>query len=390
MRELEMLLENFWIIKDADKELYYKLKDSVTAYKSFLTEKLGYQIIINPYLIKLEKLPGKAESWMGITDFDDKLEYMFLCLVLMFLEDRDIGEQFVLSQITEFIQGTCPGNETVDWTLYRHRRYVVKVLRFAYETGMIKVDDGDEQNFAMTSDAEVLYENTGLSRYFMRNFTGNIMNYYTYGDIENDEWLDTARDKGMIRRNRVYRRVVMSPAIYSEGPEDADYLYIKNYRNVIQSDLEKYLEGSFHVHRNGAFFVLPASKNFKDTFPENRAVCDIALQINALLLEKLQAGIVTVAADDVIILSKPYFETLLHEVRRKNGDGWSKEYREMKFEKLHDDIMDYLEGFSLLKRLHEGTEIAILPLAGKIVGGYPADFFVKADIDTGEVHDDAR
>jgi len=374
MKELENLLESFWIIREEDKELYYRTKDALPGFKNFLTEKLGYQILINPYLIKLEKIPGKAERWMGIAGFEDKMEYIFFCLLLMFLEDRDMGEQFVLSQVTDFIQGTCPGDEPVDWTLYRHRRYLIKVLRFAQEIGMIKINDGDEQKFAQVRDTEVLYENTGISRYFVRNFTGNIMNYQSYQDFEKDEWLDIDGDKGLIRRQRVYRRVVMSPAVYHEGPDDADYLYIKNYRNVIQADLEKYLDSSLHVHKNGAFLVLPGEKNFKDTFPENRAVCDVALQFHALLREKIIKQVFTLREDDLFVLSRAQFEALLREVRQKNSRGWSKEYREMKFEKLVEDVINYLEGFGTIQLLREGAEIAVLPLAGKITGAYPKDF----------------
>ena len=59
------------------------------------------------------------------------MEYAFLCILLMFLEDKGREEQFVLSQITEFIQGNYIGEEKIDWTLYRHRKDLIKVLRFA-------------------------------------------------------------------------------------------------------------------------------------------------------------------------------------------------------------------------------------------------------------------
>ncbi|HBA96832.1 MAG TPA: TIGR02678 family protein, partial [Lachnospiraceae bacterium] len=45
------------------------------------------------YLIKLEKTMTKPENWMGILEFKEKTEYIFLCLVLMFLEDKEPEEQ---------------------------------------------------------------------------------------------------------------------------------------------------------------------------------------------------------------------------------------------------------------------------------------------------------
>ena len=104
MNDLKILLENYWIGKDKNKELYYRLKDSIAEFKSFLTDKLGYNLVINPYLIKLEKFPGKAEGWMGIKAFESTMEYAFLCILIMFLEDKGKEEQFVLSEITEYIQ----------------------------------------------------------------------------------------------------------------------------------------------------------------------------------------------------------------------------------------------------------------------------------------------
>lgn len=52
MNALEILLGRRWILKSRDRELYYRMKDEAPAIKKFLTEKLGYQMIVNPYLIK--------------------------------------------------------------------------------------------------------------------------------------------------------------------------------------------------------------------------------------------------------------------------------------------------------------------------------------------------
>lgn len=374
MKELDLLLENYWIIKENDKDLYYKIRDSLQEIRPFLYEKLGYQIIVNPYLVKLEKMPGKSESWMGIEDFEDKMEYSFLCLLLMFLEDKGREEQFLLSEVTEFIEGTLSGDEKVDWTLYRHRKYLINVLKFLLNIGMIKVNDGDEYGFANTQDTEVLYENTGISTYFVRNFTGNIMDYNSLEDFENDEWIDIDRDRGRIRRNRVYRRIIMAPAIYNEGVEDQDYLYIKNYRNMIQSDIEKYFDSELHVHKNGTFLVLNEDKNYKRAFPENKTISDIVLQMNGLILEKLREEVLTKEANDIISISIQGFNALTRELKEKNFFGWSKEYREMREEKLCENIIDYMKSYSMLEVDDDFNEIKIMPLVGKVTGKYPLDF----------------
>lgn len=374
MKELEFLLENYWVSKDKSKELYYSIKDSMPAFKSFLSEKLGYSVIVNPNVIKLEKLPGKSEAWMGISEFESIMEYAFLCILLMFLEDKGREEQFVLSGVTEFIQGNYMGEEKVDWTLYRHRRYLTKVLRFAEEMEMIKVDDGSDQSFANSADTEVLYESTGLSRYFVRNFTTSILNYTSYKDIENEEWGEADTERGIIRRHRVYRRLVMSPIVYNEGSLDADYDYIKKQRGMITNDLETFLEYNLHVHRNGALIVLNEEKNLKDTFPGGRAISDVVLLFNSLITDLIKNQELTLRADDSVIISKAHFDSLIEELKGECSVGWSKEYREMPLNNLKEEIINYMKNFNMIEVLKGGREIHILPLVGKVIGTYPQDF----------------
>ena len=74
MRALEILLERRWILKSREKELYYQIKDELGTVKKFLMEKLGYQVIVNPYLVKVEKMPATPENWMGIQEFTRKID----------------------------------------------------------------------------------------------------------------------------------------------------------------------------------------------------------------------------------------------------------------------------------------------------------------------------
>lgn len=379
MKALEKLIENYWILKDEDKDLYYNIKDSLPEYKDFLNEKLGYYVIVNPSLIKLEKLPGKAEPWMGIRDFDSTMEYGFLCLLLMFLEDMEKEDQFVLSGITEFIQGNYPEGEKIDWTLYKHRRSLIKTLRFAAAIGLIKVNDGDEQSFANDENTEILYESTGASRYFVRNFTSSILNYSSYRDLEKNDLEDINIERGILRRHRVYRRLLMSPIVYNEGPDDADYAYIKNFRNVIENDFEKNLGLPLHAHRNGAMLVLPESHSFSDVFPNNKTISDIVLQMNMLIRDYIERNLVTLEKNDSSTLSVVDFEGIVIKLKEENSKGWSKEYREMAIDKLCLDIINFMEDFNMAEAINGGREIRLLPLCGKLVGAYSKDFKKKIE-----------
>lgn len=157
MKELEILLNKRWVLKSRDKETYYKLRDALGELRKFTTEKMGCQIIDNSLLIKMEKIPVIPESFMGIQKFSSKEEYAYLCILLMFLEDRDAQEQFIISQLTEYITANLPG-EISDWTLYTNRRKLIRVMRFAADQGLIGVTDGKDEAFMDDEGGEVLYE----------------------------------------------------------------------------------------------------------------------------------------------------------------------------------------------------------------------------------------
>ena len=213
MKELEILLNRRWVLKAEDKELYYRVRDAIGEVRKFASEKLGCQVTENALMVKMEKIPVVPETFMGILDFSSKEEYAFFCILLMFLEDKDAQEQFILSQLTEYIAANMPG-EPVDWTVYTSRRRLIKVLRYAVEQGILGITDGNDDAFMDEAAGEVLYENTGASRYFMRNFSKDITDYEKPEDFLESDWFAMDEDRGIARRHRVYKRLLFAPGMY--------------------------------------------------------------------------------------------------------------------------------------------------------------------------------
>ncbi|MDI3535693.1 MAG: TIGR02678 family protein [Eubacteriaceae bacterium] len=373
MKGLEVLLDQYWIIKNDNKALFYQIKDSIPEYRSFLSEKLGYGLVMNQHLIKLEKIPGAPQAFMGIQEFTQKLEYILLCQLLMFLEDRSRDEQFVLSQVTEFIVSHPVGHEKIDWTLFSQRKSFVKVLRFVQEMGMIKVNDGDDQKFAQDLGTEVLYESTGISRYFARQFTTDIMAFSSHEELSQMEWGDLNADRGVIRRHRVYRKLLMEPVVYSSGADDADYDYIKKQRGMIEDDFASYLSYPLQVHKNGALLLIPQEKNLKDLFPNSKVISDIVLLFCKKIRDRLLSKKLELTDKGGIRLSRPAFDLLVKELKEEEGQRWSKEYREMTASLLSQRLIAYMEDFKMLAAYLDGREIEILPIAGKLTGDYPEE-----------------
>lgn len=371
MNTLEALLNRRWILKSREKDLYYQVKDGIGEVKKFLMEKMGYQVIVNPYLVKVEKIPAKAERWMGIQEFTEPIEYAFFCLILMFLENKEAEEQFVLSELTEYVQGQYQ-EERIDWTVYRFRRHLIKVMKYCVSAGILNVDDGSEEGFARDYTGEVLYQNTGVSRFFMRNFTQNIMDYTNYTDFLKAEWIDVDEDRGIVRRQRVYRSLLMSMGLYRSLDNEEDFLYVRNYRYMIQGELEGLFPCELQVYRNSAYLVLGEDCHMGRCLPEENMLSDIVLLCGQLIREKVDSGKYELLSDESIRISRETFRGLIEECKEKFGGGFLKTYREMVTEEFFREIFSYLKTLELVEEQRD--DIVIRPVFGRVVGKYPAGF----------------
>lgn len=381
MTTFEKLLENYWFVKDINSEEYDVIKQDLSSeMQDFIKNKLGYKLIVNPYVIKMEKIPGKPQTFMGIQEFKSKLEYIFLCLILIYLEERTKKEQFILSGLIDYIQNLIAEVDMqeikIDFTIYSQRKAMVNVLRFIKEMGFIKLYDGDENKFAENIENDILYEVTGVSKYFMRNFSSDIIDCNSYIDIYEKEQLGLEQDKGKERKHRVYRRLFTENVIYKEENDDQDYNYIKNYRNAINQDVDKILESTLEVHKNGAYILLTENKNFKNTFPSNKAISDVVSFVNTLILEKLKNNQYKKNINDTINISEVEMAKLIREVKEKYSKGFSKEFREIEESKLLEEVQKYMKEFDMIRYNKEMKEYTIMPICFKIIGKYPKDFEV--------------
>ena len=371
MKALEVLLSKRWILKSRDRELYYSVRDELPKFKSFLIEKLGFQVVVNSYLIKLEKIPAVAENWMGIKEFSDKMEYVIFMTVLMFLEEKDMGEQFVLSELTEYIQTTVEV-ETIDWTVYRSRKYLVKVMKYLVSEGILEINDGSEEDFAKDGISEVLYENTGVSRNFVKNFTRDISNFKGMADFYDGDFIDTNEDRGIVRRQRVYRKLLLSAGLYRNENTEEDFNYIRNFRGIITNDFESLFDCNLHIHKSSAYLVINEGSRLGRAFPEESTLSDIVLLVNDLILSRIDENKLTPAVDESIILSLENFNELIEETKRLYGNGFAKTYRDMTTKEICSVVTEYMMELGFIEYL--GNDVKINPIVGKVAGRYPKDF----------------
>ena len=310
--------------------------------------------------------------------FSSKEEYVYLCILLMFLEDRDAQEQFILSQFTEYTASIMPG-EITDWTVYTNRRRLIRVLRFAVEQGLISVTDGTDELFMDDAGGEVLYENTGASKYFMRNFPKDIMGYTSPDDFRESEWFDVDEDRGFARRHRVYKRLLFAPAMYREDGSDEDFEYLKNYRGRLIEDLEQMFECHVHVHRGSAYLLSGEDCRMGTVFPGNNSISDILLICFGEIRKKIEQKEWKISQDEMCVVDRIAFEELIKSVKKDFGAGFSKMYRDMPEGEFVENVICEMERWMFLKMENETHQIKICPLVGKIQGSYPSDFIGGRD-----------
>ena len=365
------LLENYLILKERDKDLYYDTKDNIDKYKSFIYDNLAYDIIIKDDFIKLEKIPGIPEEWMGISEFTEIKEYIFFILLITFLEDKNKEEQFILSSITEYIEHNYP-DEKIEWTIFKNRKSLIKVMKFAIDIGIIKKNDGSEEEFSKSETGDVLYESTGLSRYIVRRFSKNIEDSESYEDLLSDEFSGISKDLGTVRKNRVFRRLLLSPVVYNDENDNGDYDYIKSKRSFIRNTFEENLGWDIHIHKNGALAALENSNEVKDIFPNKKGESAAVLFINKEVRRNINSGNLKKEDNDTVVMSNSEFDEFIIEVRKTHGHGFTKTLRDVSDQVFINLIRNFMKDFSMIREEKDFT--ILMPIIGKVLGEYPEDY----------------
>lgn len=367
MNHKELLLSKRWIIKNEDREQYYRIKDDIKNLKKVFQDTLGYSLISHQNFIKLDKVPGKAEPWMGITDFRFIEEYQMLCYVLIFLEDKEPEEQFILSYLTEFIQLKFNANEEY-WLKFSHRKMFVNVIKFCLKEKLFLQDDGNMEQFMQNENIEVLFENTGLSRYFMRNFVSNIFEYQQPQDFMSAEWVGLEEDRGIVRKQRIYRRLMLSCGIYKEDQDQDDFSFIRNYRKRIQNDFQNICPCEIQVYKSSAFLILDDSVKIGRLFPKSHAMDELVVLVMTSIRKQIKKVNLKKDEDEIVELSQERLKSFIKKVLQDNEKYLPMTYRQKNKESLLQDVYQYLLhlGFATEKQ----NQVMLYPVIGKLMGSY--------------------
>ena len=295
MDEFRTLLNRFWVRRSEDRELFYQLRRKLPAMRGVLREQFGWEVTCTEEVIRLVKQPAKASPAFGIRSFTAVGDYSLL---------------------------------------------LVRVLQYAEQIGLVRSCEGESERFAAHQEQEVLYENTGLSRFFSINFHRDISSYQSVQDFEQPPGDTPDQERGLFRTYRVFRQLALAPAAYWDDPADSVYAYIKNQRGSIQRVLDQTIGGKLQVYHNGAFFLPEEGVACGDLFPRDQMLSDVLLLLFEQLDEKIQRGDYSLTPDDRVLLSRDVLCSELDACRKQFCDQWGKTFAEKELSALAQEVID--------------------------------------------------
>lgn len=368
-KEIKALLYNFWIMKDTDRDLYYQIKSNQNPIKNFISKNLGSNLIIHDRFIKLEKIPTVIKTNGGINNFTSVLEYVILMIMLLFLEDKTRGDYFILSDLIEYVKNTSITlelNHIPDWNKVQDRRCLSNVILFLEELEIIRLKDAGKVSFIENKDAEMLYESLGTSNYLMRMFDDNINDLTAPEDFIKNEFIIQDEDKGDIRRYKVFRNILYTPAVSSRDISLNELDYIKKNRNYIKSEIDKNLNMEVEITHNLTILYDEESNNEKNNFPNSKKLTEIVLMINDRLLQEIKNGKIMLDDFETAIIKEDYFTSIIRDIKRTKASYIGKTLLKETDRRFYEIVLEYMQKYNFVEKI--GDEIVIYPTISRIIG----------------------
>jgi len=269
------LLKEEYILRENSKN-WYRLKEYRDEVYKYFRDYFGYELIVSNNMAKIQKFSLQGEKTKGIESFSSNEEYAILALCLDFLEDKYEGETILISELLEYIVSNYPIDQ--DWKERSINLSLVRVLRYCVEKDLLKKLDGSEADFINETEEEILYENTGFSKYFMNNLPYNISELDTLDKIENYNIKDLNKDQ-IIRRTLVENFIVNSDFLY--------YLHLLENRERFSLDFENLLEMRLICFKEFSYLIKQEeSSNVSKSFPGNNNLEKILVLFLSVLKKK--------------------------------------------------------------------------------------------------------
>lgn len=374
---VRVLINRFWILREQDPQLYRFVRERLPHIKHYFLDRYGYRIIDHRHFIKLEKVPAQPRAWMGIADFSHIRDYMFLSCLLAFLDERQVDEQFLLSQVCESFAEMIEGDPLVEpdhhrapvnWQNWEQRKSLVRVLAFAVTRGIVREVDGSVSRFARDQDNEVLYEVPVVARYFAISYPQELSQFDQLDNLL--AATDTQENPGQARRHRLHRALLLTPAFYRHEAEEEDFLYLRSQRHRMRDDFEARTPYQYEFNQHVALLAVKEQAHFYQTLPNKTGLSAVMLLFAGAVARRQREAEMTADAYGRLALTTADFAGLVADCRAMDRHGWAKVYRDMSPTKMTETLQAALAEWNLLEFGKDGI-VYLLPALVRLVGCYP-------------------
>ena len=370
------LLNRHWIAKEEDPDLFYAIRDQYTELRDWFNEYTGFSLILTRTMAKLDKSPVVAAKWMGFPEFREPRDYALFAYALWFLESKTEMDQFVLTEIVELVgEQLAVSGLPIDWENYQHRMSMVRALKKLRQLGVLRHIDGEETDWAHDSRTKnVLYECAPSARYVLRHYPKELKAYERLDDFaEQVVYPETADGELRRRRHRIYRRLLLEPAVEDREWSPEELHYVQTQRRTLMDQLQFMfgLEGT--RYREGLFFFHPELSGECSLFPTAAGISDLALLFAGELRRRLGSRDWYVSEQGTVALTRTDVEGLLYQLKQKYDEYWSKEHRDMSLGELADALTAHMEEWKL-GAWTEGGEGGERFVASAVLSRWSADY----------------
>ena len=356
---MQLLLNNFWILKEDDLDNYYKIKRNQHLLRDYINKTLGSRLIIHDRFIKLEKIPAQALESIGLPNFILQTDYIYLCLILLFLEDKTRETYFMLSDLIDYVKNTVVAlelNNVPNWTLTKERKSLKRAVNFLEKIKVIKLKDASKDDFSDNENAEALYISTGLSNYVMRMFNNEIFDIKQEEDFIKDEWTYQNDEKGDIRKYKIYRNLIYTPCIYMNDISKSEIDYLKQLRHHISNELSN-LNYELELTKNMALVFENENALTKDSFPNNKRISAIVLIVLTKLYELIKENKIILNEYEIGKISYEDLYNIIIGIKNKYNIYLSKTLKDLTDSAFFENILDILETYTFIRNVDNYYEI---------------------------------
>ena len=363
------LLYNFWIVKDGNEEIYYKIKYNQNKIKDFVSKNLGSNFIIHNRFIKLEKIPSYLVASEGINTFNNVEDYIFLALILLYLEDKARGDLFVLTDLIDYVKNTSITlelNHIPDWSLKKDRKGIDAAINFLVNLSAIKVKDRDKVSFVDNRESQALYEVTGISNYIMRLFDTSITDIADINDFLKLEFQNQDEEKGDVRRYKVFRNMLYLPSTSTKSITSSEIDYIKKNRNYIKNEISSKLDMEVEITNNLTLLYDDTSSTMKDNFPNNKKITEIVLMVNKEILDDIKNGKIILDNYECASVDISYLKMIIKRIKNEKIPYIGKTLEKETFDKFYKEVVNYMCMYNFISI--DGDLVTINPTISRMVG----------------------